>query len=365
MQYPLSRGKIRLVTLHQGRISGLFYYLILINLSAMKMVFNFLFYVMRINTNRGKSPNHLEQKLMSRILQRNSSTESLFFRAILCGFLLLLSIVSVHAQVDEEMNKEQRLSKPLWEFGVFGAMFSTPKYPASDSNDTNFLVTPYVVYRGEVFRVGDGSAVRAVAVEKDWIEVDLSIEASFSSNADDESARVGMPDLDYVFEIGPQVKLKLAKFEFQGDTKGNIILRIQARSAFSTDFSSINHRGFVFHPELTYQMSRIWQQQDRLTLNISPSWATEKLHDYFYQVETEFATATRPPFDAGGGYLGANMSFGYSFSASENVRMFTGVSVNLHNGSANTDSPLFFDNNNYSFGLGVLWRLYESKRMAK
>lgn len=277
----------------------------------------------------------------------------------------LLNLCNVNAQVDEEMNTEARLSKPLWELGVFGAVFSTPQYPASNSNDTNFLATPYFVYRGEVLRVGDGSAVRAVAVDKDWIEVDLSIEASFNSNADDDSARAGMTDLDYVFEFGPQVKLKLAKFEFEGDTSGNLILRLQARSAFSTDFSSIQHRGFVFHPELTYQMSRIWQQEDRLTLNISPLWATEKLHDYFYQVDTEFETETRAAYDAGGGYLGANLSFGYSFSASKNIRMFTGVSVNFHNGAANTDSPLFFDNNTYSFGLGVLWRLYQSDNMAR
>lgn len=302
---------------------------------------------------------------MFRFLQGNWFIETFSYRIVLFLFLIPLVLAAAHAQVDEEMNKQERLSKPLWDFGVFGAVFSTPQYPASNSNDTNFIAAPYFVYRGDVLRVGDGSAVRAVAIEKDWIEVDLSIEASFNSNADDDSARVGMTDLDYVFEIGPQVKLKLAKFDFEGGTSGNLIMRLQARSAFSTDFGSIDHRGFVFHPELTYQLSRIWQHEDRLTMNVSPLWATEKLQDYFYQVDTEFETETRAAFDAGGGYMGANLSLGYSFNASESVRMFTGFSVNIHNGAANTDSPLFFDNNTYSFGVGVLWRLYQSDRMAR
>ncbi len=302
---------------------------------------------------------------MSNYVDSTDPAKSLFPKGIFYLLFSLFFSLSAWAQVDEEMNKADRLSKPLWEFGVLGAVFSTPQYPASENNDTNFLASPYFVYRGDIFRVGDGSAVRAVAVEKDWIEIDLSIEASFNSNADDESARAGMPDLDYVFEIGPQVKLKLASYDFAGDTTGNLIFRIQARSAFSSDFSSIDHRGYVFHPELTYQMSRIWQQNDRLTVNISPLWATEKLHDYFYQVDDEFETENRAAFDAKGGYLGANLSLGYSFNASDSIRMFTGVSFNAHNSAVNADSPLFFNKNTVSIGVGILWRLYESDQMAR
>jgi outer membrane protein len=33
----------------------------------------------------------------------------------------------------------------------------------------------------------------------------------------------------------------------------------------------------------------------------------------------------------------------------------------LHSGAANTESPLFKDKSTYAFGVGMVWRLWESE----
>lgn len=281
-----------------------------------------------------------------------------------CLCLIWASSLNGWAQVDAVLDDDDNLNKPLWEIGALAAGFRTPTYPAAKDSQSNIIATPYVVYRGEVFRIGDGSAARAVAIDEDWIEVDLSLDGAFNADSDENSVRAGMPDLDYVFEIGPQITLRLARYSFDDDSRGKLIFKLQTRAAFSTDFSGIDHRGYVIHPELSYQQTGLLQEQDRLSFNLSPIWATEKLHDYFYQVDTQFETEQREAFDARSGYLGSNFSVGYLFDVNQDIRVFMGASFNFHQNAQNRASPLFFDKNTLSFGAGIVWRFFESDARA-
>lgn len=273
--------------------------------------------------------------------------------------MLILGIASTQLVAQE---KEQ---KPLWELGVFGAGFQTPEYPASDQNQTNVIGAPFFIYRGEVFRVGDGSAARAVALEKDWIELDLSLDAAFNADSDENDARQGMPDLDYLFELGPQLKLRLSQYDFGRYGKAKLSLDIQARAAFSTDLSNFDHRGYVFHPELNYQHQGLFTEKTSLNFSIAPIWATEKLHDYFYQVDPIFATQSRDEFEAEGGYLGTELSLGLSHMMTDDLRVFLFGQINLHAGAENENSPLFKDKTTYAFGIGLSWRLYQSDEKVR
>lgn len=254
--------------------------------------------------------------------------------------------------------------KPLWEVGVFAAAFNLPEYPAAEKNRNNVIAAPYIVYRGDIFRIGDGSAARAVALEKDWIEIDLSLDAAFNADSSDNSIRKGMPDLDYLFEVGPQIKFRLKKFSFEDSGNAKLSLDVKTRSVFSTDLSNFGHRGYVIHPELSYDHFGLFGENSRLSINFSPVWGSEKLHDYFYQVSGEFATDNRPEYDAKGGYLGSEISVGLSTRVSKKVRVFAFTQINLHRGAANKLSPLFRDKDTYSVGLGLSWQLFESKERA-
>jgi outer membrane protein len=270
---------------------------------------------------------------------------------------------STNIKAQQEISLEDDM-RPVWEAGVFAAAFNSPEYPAADQSQTNVIPAPYFIYRGETLRIGDGSIARAVAVDKSWYELDVSLAASFGSSSDDNLARAGMPDLDFIFELGPQLILRLSKFEFERHGRAELFLNLQTRAVFSTDFSRINNRGFVFQPEFRYRQKGWVSDKTALSISLSPTWASEKLHDYFYQVDQDFVTDQRQAYDAKSGYLGTRLLLSVSFNATENIRMFIGASTSMHAGAANEDSPLFLEKNTYSIGLGLVWRLWQSEEMV-
>ena len=274
--------------------------------------------------------------------------------------IVLIVVASTNIKAQQEFSLEDDM-RPVWEAGIFAAAFNSPEYPAADQSQTNVIPSPYFIYRGETLRIGDGSIARAVAIDKSWYELDLSLAGSFNANSEDNEARVGMPDLDFIFELGPQLRLRLSKFEFEQHGKGELFLNLQARAAFSTDFSGISKRGYVFQPVFSYRQRGWLSEKTALSVSLSPTWATEKLHDYFYQVDNDFITDQRPAYDAKGGYLGTDLSIGLSFNTTKDIRIFTFARTSLHSGAANGDSPLFREKSTYSYGIGMVWRLWESE----
>lgn len=273
---------------------------------------------------------------------------------------ILVVVASSNIVAQEEIALEEDL-RPVWEVGAFAAAFNSPEYPAAGQSQSNVIPSPYFIYRGKTLRIGEGSIARAVAIDKSWYELDLSLSASFGANSDDNVARAGMPDLDFIFELGPQLKMRLSRFEFAEHGKGELFLNLQTRAVFSTDFSGMDHRGYVFQPQLRYVQRGWFSEKTALSVGLSPTWASEKLHDYFYQVDQGFVTDQRPLFDAKGGYLGTRLSLSVSFNATQNIRVFLGGSTSMHEGAANDSSPLFLDANTHSFSVGMVWRLWESK----
>lgn len=254
--------------------------------------------------------------------------------------------------------------QPLWELGAGGGMSEFANYPGSSERNFVALVAPYVVYRGDVFRLGGGGGARAVVVEDSNFEIDLSLGGAFSADSEDNSVREGMPELDYLFEIGPQFVYKIKTFDFNNGGKARLNGRLQTRVVFSTDFSGLDQRGYVIEPELTYQQRGVLFADTGLNVSLSMTFATEDLHDYFYQVDEAFVTESRGAFDAKGGYLGSRLGVSVAFPIGDSIRGFIGGAVNFHVGAANDDSPLFEDKLTYSLGAGFVWRFYESQRKA-
>ncbi|GGW75826.1 MipA/OmpV family protein [Alteromonas halophila] len=295
------------------------------------------------------------------------------FRALRIAACLLglsLSFSAISEQVKDSPNRDltgfesQQELQPLWEAGVGGGVIEVPNYPASVERNLVALALPYVVYRGDIFRVGDGGGARAVVIEESDYEFDISLGGAFSANNEEGGVRDGMPDLDYLFEVGPQLIYRVRDFRFDGGGSGRLNARLQTRAVFSTDFSGIDHQGYVLEPMLSYQQRGRLFKDTGLNVSLSLVFATEELHDYFYQVDPAFVTAQRPAYDAKSGYLGAELSMGVSFPIRKRLRGFFGGSVQFNQGAANRDSPLFEDDITYSIGLGFVWRLYESEQRA-
>ncbi|UFN48244.1 MipA/OmpV family protein [Roseomonas sp. OT10] len=264
------------------------------------------------------------------------------------GLLALLAAGPVAAQ-------EVRL--PVFEAGIGGAAAWVPDYPAAGQNHLQAIPVPYVIYRGQILR-SDDQGVRGRVYSSDSIGLDLSFSGAFPSSSSDNRAREGMPDLDWQGEVGPALRLTLWR---DPGAARRINLELPVRAVFSTDLSSIHFRGVVFSPELAFEQRGLRFAGDRLRAGIGPIVATERLMDYFYEVEPRYVRPGRPAYDAEGGYLGTRLQFSYRVPLNPRVSVYGGGRVESFHGAANRDSPLFRDNWNVSAAIGIAWSFYQSE----
>ena len=255
-------------------------------------------------------------------------------------------------------------ARPLWEAGVGGFAGSIPDYPAAEQNTFRALALPYVVYRGDILRVGgeeNRGAISGRFIDNERLEFDVSLSAAFPVDSGSNRARRDMPDLDFLFGIGPQLIFKL--INEPGHRKLNFSL--QARSVFSTDFSRIDHRGYVFNPKLNYTREHVTGLDLKVFTSVGPIFATEKLMDYFYEVDAEFVTPRRRAYDADAGYLGSNITLGVTKRFNNRFRLLLGARLGIHHGATNDDSPLFRDKLNLGVFSAFAWTFVQSERPGR
>lgn len=255
-------------------------------------------------------------------------------------------------------------ARPLWEIGVGAGGRYGPDYPASSERRARGLALPVVIYRGDVFRLGDGQAARAIAFENERFELDLSFDAAFDAESEKNDRRTGMPDLDYLFQVGPQLKINLRDVRFADDSYARLILALQARSVFSTDLRGIDHRGYVFEPMIRYRHYGWLHPNLDATLSIKPLWASAQLHEYFFDVSPAFVTADRSLHESRSGYFGTGINFYGSYRVDEKLSVFLGMQTTSHHGAANEDSPLFEKKFTTGLTAGFIWYLRTSRRMV-
>lgn len=256
------------------------------------------------------------------------------------------------------------IEKPLWELGMGAFTGWLPDYPAAGQNTFRALAVPYLVYRGDILRVGgedNRGAVSGLFVKRERIEFDVSLSAAFPVDSGNNDARQGMPDLDFLFGIGPQLRFKL--INEPGHRRLNF--NLQARAVYSTDFSSVDGRGYVFNPKLSYTREKVTGLNLKVSTRVGPIFGTEKLMDYFYQVDPEFIRPGRAAYDADAGYLGTNITLSVSKRFNNRFRLLLGTRIGIFNGATNDRSPLFEDDVNLSLFSAFAWSFRQSQELAR
>jgi outer membrane scaffolding protein for murein synthesis (MipA/OmpV family) len=261
---------------------------------------------------------------------------------------LLLALVAMPA-------RGQQL--PVFEVGIAGGGGNLPAYPASSQNSWRGLAVPYIIYRGSTFRADDGG-LRARASLADGIELSVSASGGVNASSDDVTARQGMPDLQWLGEIGPNLRFTLWRGEEEASPQ-RIVVDTPVRAVFSTDWSSVSFRGFTFAPDIAYERINFLSPFARLRLSAGVVFGTDSYAEYFYDVAPEFARPGRPAYNAQPGYIGSRVSLSYRLPLSERVSVVAGGRVENFSGAANADSPLFRSDWNFAVVAGFavsLWR---------
>jgi outer membrane scaffolding protein for murein synthesis (MipA/OmpV family) len=251
------------------------------------------------------------------------------------------------------------LPEPLWEAGIGGGAFSGPTYPGADDSTTQALFIPYVIYRGEVFSIGEESGVRAVAFANEKFEFDISLGASLAADASEDDDRDGMPDLEFLFEIGPQIIYHAAQYEHKSWTS-HFDIKLRTRAIIATDLGSFEDQGYIVEPAFVYELKSKRNRHLEIQLDIEMINGSERLNEYFYDVDSRYAKPGREEYKAKAGYIGTEIGLGLSIPVNPQLRLFGGFDVEFYDGSANRDSPLFKDEMGYSGGLGLVYTFFES-----
>ena len=251
--------------------------------------------------------------------------------------------------------------KPLWELGAGLFFLQMPDYRGSDENRRYLLPYPYFVYRGDILRV-EKERISGRIFETDRVLLDISGNGSAPVSSSDNPDRQGMADLDPTFEIGPSLNVTLLE---NRQDHYKLTLTLPVRAAFSTDFSSVRHEGWVFHPRLVFQKADIIAGSGvSLGISAGPMFADRGYHRYFYAVDPPYATPTRRAYEASGGYSGSTLTVGLN----KNIKQFiinAFVSVDFLQGAVFEESPLVKNKYAVMAGFSVSWVFLKSSRMVE
>lgn len=253
-------------------------------------------------------------------------------------------------------NAKERSEEPLYEIGLAGGAGRFPDYPGSDQSRLRGLVLPYFVYRGSIFRSDDREGTRARILRNGFIDIDFSAAGSFPANSNDNKARTGMPDLDWLGEFGPRLELRLLNLA----NGGHLRFQLPVRAVFSTNFSNFSHRGFNVVPGLALNLHDAPFEGWKAYLKVQCSFIDEHLARYFYEVEPLYALPERPAYGVRGGYLQTEYMLGFGIPIHRRMKAYTGLWASNVSGSANFDSPLMKSSWNHSWVVGLTYLFYES-----
>jgi outer membrane scaffolding protein for murein synthesis (MipA/OmpV family) len=276
-------------------------------------------------------------------------------RHVALGIALSLGVVPALAQD----GARPALRLPILELGVAGGGGLTPDYPAADQSHWRGLFTPYLIYRGDLFRADEGGA-RLRGLRSGNTELALSASGAFPASSRDNRAREGMPDLDWLGEIGPTLRITLHRDTALANPR-RLLLDLPLRLAFSTDLSSVEFRGATFEPDLVYEQNGLLFRNSRLRMALGMVLGSQEYMDYFYGVPAEFARPGRTPFTAEAVYLGTRLQISYRIPVTERLSVVVGGRISNFSGATNAESPLYRSEWGFAVAAGIRWILYRSE----
>jgi len=266
------------------------------------------------------------------------------------GLLLLLSLNS--------SAMAQKL--PLWEVGVGLGSLYLPYYRGASQSKAYVLPYPYLVYRGEHLSVDAGS-VRGYLFETKRTRLDISLAGGIPVPSEDNGERANMPRLDPTLELGPSLEIHLWQ---HATKKHSLMLNLPVRTSFSVSLDRTAQQGWSFSPYLEYIIKSPRHGDWKTSLSLGPLYADSAYHNYYYQVETAYATATRPEYNATQGYSGSRITF----TATKNINnLWLGAFIRYDNlsGAVFEDSPLVTKDNYLAIGAALTWVFAKSDTLVE
>jgi outer membrane scaffolding protein for murein synthesis (MipA/OmpV family) len=266
-------------------------------------------------------------------------------KAVKHPLLILLTVLYAASSYAQDMR---------WEAGVGMVGIHLPLYPGS-SQDAGYIIPfPYLRLESKYLDIDQG--IESNLFRSNKVRFSLSGGLGVPVNSAESTARAGMPDLDLVLQVGPSLDII---FDKRSQGAREFRLELPVRLAVATDFSSTRNIGWLFEPRLVYESKRKHKAGWAYEYLAGVRFATDKYHAYYYNVDPQFATATRPAYSASGGYSGLFTDLVASWRQ-RSLIYFAWVRYQYLGGVQYEESPLFEDRNYWFLGIGLNWIYAES-----
>lgn len=268
-------------------------------------------------------------------------------------YLLVAVLVSLFGTASVRADEE-----PLLEIGVGAGAIAFEDYRGSGTTHAYPVPVPYLLYHGKLLR-SDRDGVRGTLFDQDWVELNMSGDLTTPVRKNRE--RSGMPDLNSTLALGPSLDFHLLH---SSDSNFKLDLRLPLHAAFTVQ-AAPKYIGWTVTPRLALDLT------DPLGFTgwhagflAGPLFADRRYHGYFYTVAEQYATASRPAYQAVGGYAGTQAIAALS---KRFPRFWIGAYARADSLSraAFADSPLVERNSYWSAGIGFAWIVHTSAQMVE
>jgi outer membrane protein len=248
--------------------------------------------------------------------------------------------------------------EPLWEVGLGVGAFAYDDYRGADSTHAYPVPVPYVIYNGDILKA-DRDGLHASLFHYPLVELKLSFNAT--APVSNDRTRNGMPQLKSTVEAGGSLDFHLWRSD---DQKIRWDLRMPLRWACAVE-SPPEGIGWTFSPQFAWDFHDPFGREGwRVGFLAGPLFANHRYNSYFYSVPSQYATPTRPEYEASGGYSGTELLTSLS---KRFPKFWIGAFVRYDTlaGSTFEDSPLVQRDHYFSAGIGIAWLLASSSHRVQ
>lgn len=244
-----------------------------------------------------------------------------------------------------------------YEFGLAAGYAVLPVYPGSSESHTAFLPAPVIRVRSKILRSEREGGTRARFYHDDKFELSMNGGGFLPRSSDEIDKRNGMDDIDFMFELGPKLRLKVYQKKLN-----KLELNIFQRFAHRTDLKFLRYQGMLYGLGAQYVRSSagLWPQ---MIFSLGAHWATNQYQDYFYKITPAEATSRRQAFDARSGFFKAAGTAVFRWEK-KNWVIMGGGRLSDFGQSKNRESYLLDDKTTHSLFVTVGRYFYKSKSKA-
>lgn len=272
-------------------------------------------------------------------------------------FLLLLFIHN--ASANDNMNLEGNIEKtPHYSLGIGLSMFTIDDYIGANESHSYLFPTPYVYYQSDSIVIDRNTFEGDLFESKKW---HLSLDAAgyLPVDSDENKAREGMSDLDWVGELGLSLEYYLSG---HSRSKNRAYVDFSLRKAISTNFKDISDIGWTGQISLRneYQFkSLFFGGSTTLDSTAGLLFYSDKYSQYYYSVSRDEANDARMEYDAKGGYAGVRLALGGTWRR-DNIWVGLFTRYTYLSQASFEDSPLIKSTSNLLVGVVVSFIFLEN-----